>query len=70
MHPDCSAQVNLQISQFNPLKRDNTDGLLDCLTYAPKTMELYGDLISAGTIIEEQDYSKLRVYNTLEGAAF
>lgn len=59
VHPSCQAQVNLQISQFNPLKRDNTDGLLDCLTYAPKVIELYGHLIASGTVIEEQEFGKL-----------
>lgn len=60
IHPSCQAQVNLQISQFNPLKRDNTDGLLDCLTYAPKVIEMYGHLLLGGTIIEEQEFSKIR----------
>jgi hypothetical protein len=70
VHPSQVATVNLQISQFNPLKRDNTDGLLDCLTYAPKVLELYGHLLLANNIIEEQEFSTRRVWNTLENAAF
>lgn len=66
VHPDCKAQVNLQISQFNPLKRDNIDGLLDCLTYAPKAIELYGHMMLGGTIIEEQEFGKLVVRDELE----
>lgn len=68
--PSCAAPVHLQITQFNPLRRDNTDGLLDCVTYAPKVVELYGDLIIGGTIIEEQEFGTVRIYGELENAAF
>ena len=70
VHPACTAQVNLQISQFNPLKKDNTDGLLDCLTYAPKVIELYGHLLTASTIIEEQEFNSIPVRSLLETSAF
>lgn len=70
VHPSCKAQVNLQITSFNPLKRDNTDGLLDCLTYAPKVIEMYGNLLLAGTIIEEQEFSRVRVLGELETSPF
>jgi hypothetical protein len=70
VHPSQSAAVNLQITQFNPLKRDNTDGLLDCLTYAPKMIELYGHLLWGSTIIEEQEFGKIRVRDVLESSAF
>jgi len=70
VHPDCKAQVNLQISQFNPLKRDNTDGILDCLTYAPKVIEMYSNLLLARTIIEEQEFSKVRIGSTYENSPF
>jgi hypothetical protein len=70
IHPSCKAQVNLQISQFNPLKRDNTDGLLDCVTYAPKVIELYANLLLASTIIEEQEFSKVQIRSELETSPF
>ena len=70
VHPTCRAQVNLQISQFNPLKRDNTDGLLDCLTYAPKVIEMYGNLLLASTIIEEQEFSNVKIRSELETSPF
>lgn len=70
IHPECKAQVNLQISQFNPLKRDNTDGLLDCITYSPKVIEMYGNLLLAGTIIEEQEFSRVKVRSELETSPF
>jgi hypothetical protein len=68
VHPDCSPSVTLQISQFNPLRRDNTDGLLDCLTYAPKVMELYAHLILAGDILEQQDYAAIRILSAEESS--
>jgi len=53
--------VHLQITQFNPLRRDNTDGLLDLLTYAPKVVQEYGEFVIAGNIIEQQDFDALEV---------
>jgi hypothetical protein len=70
VHPSQQATVNLQISQFNPLKRDNTDGILDCLTYAPKVIELYGPLIVGGTIIEAQEFSTIRIHSEYENSPF
>jgi hypothetical protein len=70
VHPECTGAVNLQISSFNPLKRDNTDGLLDCLTYAPKVIELYSHLLNAYTIIEEQEAGNHKVLETYLTAAF
>lgn len=69
-HPSCAAAINLQITQFNPLKRDNTDGLLDCLTYAPKMIEMYGNLITASNTIEEQEFASTRVRGVLESSCF
>lgn len=66
VHPDCTAQVNLQVSQFNPLKRDNTDGLLDCLTYAPKVMELYPHLLMAQDILEMQNNDVIPIRSAQE----
>jgi len=70
IHPSQQAIVNLQISQFNPLKRDNTDGILDCLTYAPKVIELYGALLLGGTIVEEQEAGTRRVWGVIENSPF
>ena len=61
IHPDCVAPCYLQITQFNPIKRDNTDGLLDLLTYAPKVLELYGNQLISSNIIEAQEYSATQV---------
>jgi len=53
--------VHLQITGFNPLKRDNTDGLLDLLTYAPKVIEEFGQYVIANNLIESQEYDALEV---------
>lgn len=66
VHPDCRPAVHLQITQFNPLKRDNTDGLLDLLTYAPKIMSEFGEFIVMQNIIEHQEFEAIEVpdFNT------
>lgn len=58
--------LHLQIVSFNPLKRDNTDGMLDLMTYAPKVVQEYGEYIISGTIIESQEFEALEVqeYNS------
>jgi hypothetical protein len=53
--------VHLQITSFNPLKKVNTDGLLDLLTYANKVIEEYGEYVIASNIIEQQEFSALEV---------
>ena len=66
VHPECRLAVHSQITSFNPLKRDNTDGLLDLLTYAPKVQEEYTEYIVASNIIESQEFDAIEVidYNS------
>lgn len=45
-----------QIVDWNPLKRDNVDGLLDLLAYMQKCVELYGSLMESITDIINQDW--------------
>jgi len=61
VHDNCKADVHVQVTQFNALKRDNTDGLLDLLTYAPKVVAEYGEYVVAQNIIETQEYDALEV---------
>ncbi len=61
VHPDCVAQVHSQIAGFNPLKRDNTDGILDCLTYAPRVLVEHGHFIMASAVIQDQEYNSAQV---------
>lgn len=61
LHPDVRPAVYLQIGQFQPLKRDNNDGILDLLCYAPKVLELYGIEILNSNIIAEQEADAMQV---------
>lgn len=53
--------LHLQITEFNPLKRDNTDGVLDLMTYAPRVMQEFTEFIVAGNIIESQEFDAIDV---------
>lgn len=45
LHDSVRSAVTFQIANWNPIKRDNTDGILDVLAYAPKVVEMYGNEI-------------------------
>lgn len=62
--------VNQQITGFNPLKTNNVDGLLDCLTYAPKVIEQYGPQIAAYIDMELQDLVTSDVYAIEQNCSF
>ena len=53
--------LHLQITQFQPLKRDNTDGILDLMTYAPRVVQEFGEFVVASNIIESQEFDGLEV---------
>lgn len=61
VHPDCRPAVHMQITSFNPLKRDNTDGLLDLLTYAPRVLSTFGQYVIAGSLIQTQEFNAAEV---------
>lgn len=61
LHPRVRPAVFLQITQFNPLRRDNVDNTLDLLTYGPKALEMYGVLIYNSTIINMQEHEARKV---------
>jgi hypothetical protein len=61
VHNACRLEVHMQITQFNPMKRDNTDGLLDLLTYAPRVVQEFGEYVISGNIIETQEFDALEV---------
>jgi len=58
---DARLSLHLQITQFNPLKTNNTDGILDLMTYAPRVVQEYGEFVIAGNIIESQEFDALEV---------
>lgn len=59
-----------QIFSWNPMKRDNVDGILDTLTYAPKAIELYGPLMETATTIINADYETAAVHSTADTCTF
>ena len=58
---DARLALHLQISQFNPMKRDNTDGILDLMTYAPRVVQEFAEYVIAGNIIESQEFDAIDV---------
>lgn len=61
IHPSVLALISLQIMQFNPLRKDNEDGILDCLTYAPRVVEMFGEYIMSMNIVNSQDFESVGV---------
>lgn len=61
VHDNCKLEVHLQISQFNALKTNNTDGILDLLTYAPRVLTEFSDYLASSSIIEAQEWDELEV---------
>jgi hypothetical protein len=61
VHADAKAAVHMQITGFNPLRRDNTDGLLDLMTYAPRVISEFGEYVVSNSIIESQEFDALEV---------
>ena len=53
--------VHKEISEFNPLVKDNKDNILDLLTYAPRVMQEYKQFLTSGDVIEGEDYYEAEV---------
>ncbi len=58
---EAKAAAFAQIIGFNPQRTDNTDGILDLLTYANRVMEMYEEYIIANNLIEAQEYDAMEV---------
>lgn len=63
-------QVLNQITSFNPLKTNNTDGILDLLAYSIKTIDIYGEFIASRLTINMQDFGAMEVHSVLETSSF
>lgn len=70
MHPSIVSLIKHQILQFNPMKTDNVDGLLDLLTYAPRVVELYAEFITSLGIIESQEYVGIPLLGAISTSSF
>lgn len=59
-------QVHGQMTQFNPLKDNNEDDILDLLCYAPKVLEYFAEFIVASSELVMQEGSSIEVleYNS------
>lgn len=58
---ECQAEVHLEITQFNPLKTDNTDDVLDLLAYAPKVLSEFGEHVKICNLIDQQEFEAIEV---------
>ncbi len=55
VHPELRAEVHGQMVSFNPLKSDNSDDILDLLTYSPKVLAEFGEhVVNLGEIREQE----------------
>lgn len=61
VHDSVRAKVVHQIVNWNPMKRDNVDGILDILTYSTKMLEDYGYLMATDADIEVQEATAAKV---------
>jgi hypothetical protein len=68
--PETRSAVITEILQFNPLKRDNTDNILDLLTYAPKVLVEFAEFIVATNILTRQDEGNIPVLEDWETSPF
>lgn len=64
------AQCVAQIIPFNPLKTNNTDGVLDLLTYAHKVIELYGEFIISNLTLNVQETNAIPIRSEVETSPF
>lgn len=70
IHPDSRPIAHAQITAFNPIKTNNTDGILDCLQYMDKCTEMYGFMMSANNIIEMQEHSAIKIPEASKASCF
>lgn len=62
LHPEVKALVADEAMGFNPLKTNNTDNILDCLTYIHPVIQQHGHLIAINVMADRdipdmEDYS-------------
>ena len=68
--PAVRAEVFLQITQWNPLKKDNVDDVLDLLSYPQKVIEMYGEFVVAYNTIVQQDGAAIEVLGPERNCCF
>lgn len=61
LHQEVKSAVMHEIANWNPMKRDNKDNLLDILAYAPRCLEVYGAGMQTDIELHMQDGNSLGV---------
>jgi hypothetical protein len=61
LNPRVKSKVIHQAAQWNPMRRDNVDGILDVLAYATKALDLYGNLMSYEGQLINAEYDECKV---------
>lgn len=61
VHPRCQLEVHTEISDYNPMKRDNDDNVLDLLTYAPRVMTEFEEFVISNGITVQQEFNAIEV---------
>jgi len=55
IHPEAWPLAARQITDFNALKTNNVDGILDCITYIPKVLTEFSHLITIHNMLANQE---------------
>lgn len=50
-----------EAASFNPLRRDNTDNILDLFTYAPRVIEQFGEFVVSNSVLIQQDNDAIEI---------
>lgn len=61
LHPSIRSQVQKQIADWNPMKRDNKDDILDAISNAPKVVAeyTYDIMVRGSLLIQEADSAEV-----------
>lgn len=70
LHASVRAVILNQIVHWNPMKRDNVDGILDTLTYIPVLVAQFAHLMTVEASLELADALMARVYSIEENAPY
>ena len=70
VHHSQMPKVSSQIVPFNPLKTNNTDGILDLLTYAERVPKEYAEFLARTTILDDEESRNIPVLTEADNCAF
>lgn len=70
LNPKVTAEVHEEILGFNPLLTNNTDNILDLLTYIPVVLTDHQEYILDQSIIRTQEHAGTKVLDVLQTSCF